>query len=138
MVPVTPHPFAMTTAVQDVYDLMESHSTAGFEFLEREDTHRLRQLIQQALESRHVEPLVDFFWNHDLVDTTIFRNEDEEHRWEKSLCTLHVDLDYLIKGECSLLTPKAQAYILREREAEKKEHQMAMEPESEEVSAPFQ
>jgi len=92
----------------EVYTLMKAHDSNGFRWLEPEDRVDLRARINQALSSRKVEALLDWFWNHDLVDCSPF--DGEENSWEKALAVLRVDLELLLGAECTALTPAARAY----------------------------
>jgi len=115
----------------EVYTLMKAHDSHGFRWLEPEDKGNLRALIKQTLSSRNVEALMDWFWNHDLVDCSQF--DGEENSWEKALAVLRVDLELLLGAECTALPPAARAYCARQEASATEPTQHVKHTEAEET-----
>lgn len=114
-----------------VYTLMKAHDSNGFRWLEPEDKVDLRTRIKQALSSHKVEALMDWFWNHDLVDCSQF--DGEENSWEKALAVLRVDLELLLGVECIALTPAVRAYCSQQEAHETERKQRIKDTELEET-----
>lgn len=97
-----------------VYTLVSTFT--DLEFMDDDDAGALRELIRTAIEEKSVDGILDFVWQHDIVDLARFDDGDCDYPFEVAMAALRVHLDYQILGRCRLFTPAIHTHLEKANE----------------------
>lgn len=102
-----------TELEQKVYACVADHSSEMvFDALDREFRAELRTAIRYAIDTKNVDGVLEFLWNHDLLDPAAFGLKNST--FEELMAVMRVRLETLVVGYYAI-TPKIRAF--QERQA---------------------